>query len=202
MEKLRQALKQHQANAGQVFNAAFDAITKVISFLPAYTPPRSHDHPEHFFLTNVVNHPMRRLILEHGEKAKMIDNYGRKVICVGTHFGLAVVHEAFIQSKKPGATPRTQKYSYCAAPGLIANHLIDLSFTLDSLAAIKILSPDFMAKVEACRNKCLAEGVRVWDHISLPEKTANTAPKHRADFKSTEKQQVLSSQRQQLAMTE
>lgn len=77
------------------FVSLFNRIEKTLSFNRQWLGEKGT-------LAGVVTDENHRLIMEHGELARTTDQYKRKVILIGTHFGLVAVYPTMIQPSRSG----------------------------------------------------------------------------------------------------
>jgi hypothetical protein len=90
------------------FVALFHSIDKTISF------NKTHWHGEKGSLHGLIHNEEHRLIMEHGEMAKVVDNFNRKIVLFGTHFGIIAVYPTQPQPSR-GSIPTL---SYCTTQAL------------------------------------------------------------------------------------
>jgi hypothetical protein len=91
------------------FVKLFHSIPKTISFNSA------HWHGEKGSLHGLIHNPEHRLIMEPGEMAKTIDNFKRKIVLLGTQFGIIAIYPTQVQPSR-GAIPTL---SYCTTQSFV-----------------------------------------------------------------------------------
>lgn len=91
------------------FVKLFHSIPKTISFNASYW------HGEKGSLHGLIHNEEHRLILEPGEMVKTLDNFKRKIVVLGTQFGLIAIYPSQVQPSR-GAVPTL---SYCTTQALV-----------------------------------------------------------------------------------
>ena len=76
------------------FNRLYATTDKVVSYNPAWAMGLQS-------VGGAVVNPDFRLIMAHGEIAKTVDKMGRRVLFIGTQYGLVAINETFIKSNDP-----------------------------------------------------------------------------------------------------
>lgn len=79
-------MKETTARAHQNFVGLYDSVKKTISFMKEWQGPS-------YSLDNAINHVDRRLMLVDGEMARSVDRKGRRVVFIGTIYGLVAIYE-------------------------------------------------------------------------------------------------------------
>jgi len=91
------------------FVKLYHSIGKTISF------DKQHWHGEKGSLHGLIHDPDYRLIMEPGEMVKTTDNYNRKIILLGTQFGIIAIYPSQVQPSR-GVIPTL---SYCTTQSLV-----------------------------------------------------------------------------------
>lgn len=76
------------------FNRMYSEITKVVSF-------NQHWNAGPLSVAGAVRDPNFRLILEHGDRMKSVDPKGRRIIFMGTKYGLIAINETYSGNGDP-----------------------------------------------------------------------------------------------------
>lgn len=80
------------------FIVLFNSIEKTISFNELWAGPNGS-------LRGVIEHPVRRIIMQEGETAKFFDRFGRKVVLIGSQFGTVAIYPAHLQASLNASMP-------------------------------------------------------------------------------------------------
>lgn len=159
-----------------LFNERFNSIAKLISF-------NRNWHSEAGGLRNAVVHETYRLIMAPGEFAKTVDNFGRKIIFMGTHYGIVVLHQLDIKS-----VGHAMRYGYDGADQLVTKEIMTrASGTLEYSLLHHLLSDAFTQSVEMRKAKDEADGIPVNDGMKIFQKKKPRFAKQAHKPKATDK---------------
>lgn len=78
----------------EAFNRLYSKTQKTVTFKPSW-------NAGFHSVGGAVNHIDFRIILEHGEVVKCQDNNGRRILLIGTVYGLIAINETFLKSNDP-----------------------------------------------------------------------------------------------------
>jgi hypothetical protein len=114
----------------------YNQIGKVITFNPEW-------HSGLGDINGVVTSETRRIIMTQGEYAKMTDNYGRKIILIGSYFGTIAVYPNSIMQIN-GAAPELAFYMTASAAhaiGHFTNRVRQQKGLIRDNEALRLLKP-------------------------------------------------------------
>lgn len=100
-------MSQVMKNAMESFNRLYAKTAKVVSYNSNWSMGLQG-------AGGAVNNPYFRLILAHGEVAKTTDHLGRRVLFIGTLYGLVAINETMLKSNDP-----VQPLYYTATKALV-----------------------------------------------------------------------------------
>jgi hypothetical protein len=137
-------------------------------------------------ITGVISHTDYRIILDHGQKAKMIDNLGRRVIMLGTHYGMVVFYEA---NPRMRAAADKQKILFEVCPMLVEKEIFTQEAGITGIITLQhAFDTTYLGLLEQVERRAeidRAAGTKVWDGIPLPE--VKKKPRHQRHAERVQK---------------
>lgn len=115
--------------------AKHDAVTSDVSFKHVWSS-------EHGSIRNMVVNINHRLILNHGEWRRCADSFGRKIVALGTHYGLIVMYQADVGEN---SFVRMDVTNELVRRNIVLRATVD---RVDLKTINEIFSNEFLAKIE------------------------------------------------------
>lgn len=162
------------------FVSLFNGIEKTITFVKNWKS-------DVVSLAGVVNHPEMRIIMANGERARMIDNYNRRVVLLGTDFGTLVIYPSSPMASRHHAAPLAYVVTETFAESVsrFFDKIIPAEGLLTEMTTINFLDENFFQVIntvaEHCRERHLyvGDGMEVFQrpkkktrHVAKPAKSA------------------------------
>lgn len=159
--------------AEQLFEAAYNETAKTISWNKLW-------RNDHGSIRGIVDHVDYRLILQHGERAKMVDDKGRKIVLLGTYYGLIVIYQtggpnskAAKKKAEEGGVTLGMAMGYCPLRFETTNQLVKMGFMLSASDIMSpsglslVLGEDFLPDIEARMKQDLNNGTFPTDGLPV-----------------------------------
>lgn len=141
------------------FDTLYDSVAKTISFLKEWQGPS-------YSMGNAVNHVDRRLMLDDNEMARSADRKGRRVVFIGTVYGLIAIYET-------SCIDEFKTIAYDASPKLadknvLQSHVKDLTpMALGVVSSMEFR--DTLRKMVELDNDA-GDGMKVFEKIPVVRK--------------------------------